>query len=47
MMEKSVLGDQPAPIWLGSLSSPAQKGKLVFLLGLAVLLAIAWLAQPL
>ena len=38
LMIDSVLGDRPAPIWLRSLSSSAQKGKLVFLLGLAVLL---------
>src|SRR5262245_15412695 len=34
----SVLGDQPAPIWLHAGSGPAQKGNLLSLLGLAVLL---------
>jgi len=34
----SVLGDKPVPIWLHSLSNPAQKGKWLCLLSLAVLL---------
>src|SRR5206468_1751449 len=34
----SVLGDKPVPIWLRTLPSPAQKAKLLLLLGSAVLL---------